>query len=147
MGIMEMIDAKIIKFYAQKNCIVTGGTGLIGREVARILADFGANVRVVSMDDLEIDSRIDYVKGDLTNLSFCLEQINGMDYVFHIASIKGSLSVTVERPASFFVPLLMLNTNVLEASRRNGIKNLVYTSSIGAYPSAEIFFESDLALI
>jgi GDP-L-fucose synthase len=37
----------------------------------------------------------------------------------------------------------MFNTNVLEASRRNGVEKLVYTSSIGAYPSAEVFVETD----
>jgi GDP-L-fucose synthase len=49
----------------------------------------------------------------------------------------------VEKPASFFVPLLMMNTNFLEASRINGIKKLVYTSSIGAYSSREVFREEE----
>ena len=66
-----------------------------------------------------------------------------MDCVFHVAGIKGSIKVTTENPASFFVPLLMLNTNVLEACRLNKVEKIVYTSSIGAYPSAEIFRESD----
>jgi GDP-L-fucose synthase len=66
-----------------------------------------------------------------------------MDYVFHVAGIKGSIDVTVKNPASFFVPLLMFNTNVLEASRINNVKKLVYTSSIGAYSAAEIFKEGE----
>jgi len=66
-----------------------------------------------------------------------------MDYVFHLAGIKGSIEVTKSRPASFFVPLLMFNTNVLEASRRNNVKKLVYTSSIGAYSAAEVFVETE----
>lgn len=37
----------------------------------------------------------------------------------------------------------MFNTNVLEASRINNVKKLVYTSSIGAYSSNEVFVESD----
>ena len=60
-----------------------------------------------------------------------------------MAGIKGSVKVTIEKPASFFVPLIMMNTNFLEASRLNGIKKLVYTSSIGAYSSREIFREED----
>jgi GDP-L-fucose synthase len=39
--------------------------------------------------------------------------------------------------------MLRFNTNVLEAARRNGVKKLVYTSSIGAYASAEVFVETD----
>ena len=37
----------------------------------------------------------------------------------------------------------MINTNVLEASRLNKVPKLVYTSSIGAYASAEVFKEDD----
>ena len=60
-----------------------------------------------------------------------------------MSGIKGSIKVTIEKPASFLVPLLMMNTNFLEASRLNGIKKLVYTSSIGAYSSREIFKENE----
>lgn len=126
-----------------KNVLITGGTGLIGREVARILIDAGANVRIVSLDKIQINQGAEHVYGDLTDLSFCLEQTKDMDFVFHLAGIKGSIEVTKAKPASFFVPLLMFNTNVLEAARRNKVKKLVYTSSIGAYSSAEIFKETE----
>jgi GDP-L-fucose synthase len=66
-----------------------------------------------------------------------------MDFVFHVAGIKGSIEVTKSKPASFFVPLIMFNTNVLEACRLNKVKKAVYTSSIGAYASAEVFRESE----
>jgi GDP-L-fucose synthase len=37
---------------------------------------------------------------------------------------------------------MMMNTNVLEAARKRDVKTLVYTSSIGAYASADDFHES-----
>jgi len=126
-----------------KRAIVTGGTGMIGREVVRILLDNQCDVTSISLDDLKIDERANYVKGDLSNYEFCLDHCNGVDYVFHVAGIKGSVVVTKEKPASFFVPLLMMNTNMLEAARRNNVQALVYTSSIGAYSAAEVFVESD----
>ena len=129
--------------FQNKKILVTGGTGLIGREVSQLLLDFGAQVRVVSLDKAQIDSRIDLRFGDLTNLDFCLEVTKDINYVFHLAGIKGSIDVTKSRPASFFVPLLMFNTNVLEASRRNNVEKLVYTSSIGAYSAAEVFIETE----
>lgn len=116
---------------------------MIGREIAKTLVQAGANVRVISLDKLKIHSDVDHVFGDLTDFEFCKEQTKDMDCVFHVAGIKGSVKVTVEKPASFFVPLLMFNTNVLEASRINKVKKLVYTSSIGAYSSNEIFVESE----
>ena len=138
-----MLDKELLNFFKSKNCLVTGGTGMIGREIAIILANAGANVKVISLDKLKIHKDVDHVYGDLTNFEFCKEQTKDMDCVFHVAGIKGSVKVTIEKPASFFVPLLMFNTNVLEASRVNNVQKLVYTSSIGAYSSNEVFIESD----
>ena len=138
-----MINDDLLNFFRSKNCLITGGTGMIGREIATILVNAGANVRVISLDKIKIHQKVDHVYGDLTNFEFCKEQTKDMDCIFHVAGIKGSVKVTVEKPASFFVPLLMFNTNVLEASRINNVKKLVYTSSIGAYSSNEIFVESD----
>ena len=129
-------------FY-KRNTLVTGGTGLIGRQLVSRLCDLGANVLSVSMDDLKIDKRCDYIKSDLTSFENCKDVTKGMDIVFHVAGIKGSIDVTKSKPASFMVPMLLFNTSILEASRVNGIKNLVFTSSIGAYSSAEVFVESD----
>lgn len=125
------------------NAIVTGGTGLIGRQVVRLLCDAGASVRVVSLDKIEVDERAEHVTADLANFDLCKELTTDMDYVFHVAGIKGSIDVTRSKPASFFVPLLMMNTNMLEAARVCRVRKAVYTSSIGAYPSAEVFRESD----
>ncbi len=128
---------------AGRSAVVTGGTGMIGREVVRLLIEAGADVTSVSLDRLEVHPKAKHVYGDLADLNFCLEMTKGIDYVLHVAGIKGSVEVTKSKPASFFVPLLMMNTNTLEAARRNGAKKILYTSSIGAYSSAEVFKESE----
>jgi GDP-L-fucose synthase len=138
-----MIKEEVLNSYTGKNVVITGGTGMIGREIVQILCDVGAHVKVVSLDKIKVHENADHVFGDLTDLNVCLDVTKDMDYVFHVAGIKGSIDVTKSKPASFFVPLLMFNTNVLEASRRNNVQKLVYTSSIGAYSSAEIFVETE----
>jgi len=138
-----MIKADILKSFNKKNILVTGGTGLIGRQVVNILCDVDSSVKVVSLDKLKVDERADYVLGDLTDFNLCKELTKDMDFVFHLAGIKGSVEVTKQKPASFFVPLLMFNANILEACRINRVNKIVYTSSIGAYSSAEVFRESD----
>ncbi len=139
-----MIQDEILRAANGKAAIVTGGTGMIGREVVRLLCDAGAHVRSVSLDKIDsIDPRAEQVFGDLTDFDLCQKLTRDTDWVLHVAGIKGSIEVTKSKPASFFVPLIMMNTNLLEAARRNGCERVVYTSSIGAYSSAEIFVETD----
>jgi len=136
-----MISEKVLNGFADSDVLVTGGTGMIGRQVVRILCDAGANVKIVSLDKLKVHPIAEHIFGDLADFEFCKSVTKDIDYVFHIAGIKGSIEVTKSKPASFFVPLLMMNTNILEACRINGVQKVVYTSSIGAYPSAEVFRE------
>lgn len=138
-----MIEEDVLKNFARKNALVTGGTGLIGRQIVDILCQAGACVRIVSLDKIKINEKAEHIYGDLTNFEFCKNITSKMDFVFHTAGIKGSIEVTKAKPASFFVPMLMFNTNVLEACRENKVQKVVYTSSIGAYASAEIFRENE----
>jgi len=138
-----MIEKNVLENFKGKNCLVTGGTGLIGREVVDILCSAGANVKIASLDKINVGEGAEHIFGDLTDFNFCKEITKDIDFVFHLAGIKGSIEVTKSKPASFFVPLLQFNTNVLEASRLNKVQKLVYTSSIGAYASAEVFLESE----
>ena len=137
-----MIKEEVLTSFNKKNVLVTGGTGLIGRQVVELLSGAGAYVKIVSLDRIKIDDKAEHVYGDLTDFGFCKEVTKDMDFVFHLAGIKGSIDVTKKKPASFFVPLLMFNTNTLEACRINKVSKTVYTSSIGAYSSAEVFKES-----
>jgi GDP-L-fucose synthase len=138
-----MIDDRILSWFRGRSVLVTGGTGMVGRQIVDLLCTAGACVRTASLDQLHVDPRAEHVLGDLTDVAFCHEATRDMEIVFHLAGIKGSVEVTTRQPASFLVPLLLMNTNVLEASRVSGVKRLVYTSSIGAYPSRELFREED----
>ena len=122
--------------------LVTGGSGLIGRQIVQKLGSQGSVVTTVSLDEIRVEGSSAHIVGDLRDFEFCMEITKDVDSIYHLAGIKGSLEVTQSRPASFLVPMLQFNTNLLEAARRNGVKKLVYTSSIGAYASAEVFFET-----
>ena len=136
-----MIKEEVLRSFAGKNVLVTGGTGLIGRQVVNILCDAGAKVKIVSLDKIKVNDKAEHVYGDLRSFEFCQYITKNMDFVFHVAGMKGSVEVAKAKPASFFVPFLMMNTNVLEACRVNKVQKVVYTSTIGAYANAEIFKE------
>lgn len=138
-----MIDYDVLKSFAGSRVLVTGGTGLIGRQIVDLLVQGGAAVKTVSLDKIGVNDKAEHCVADLSNFSLCMDITHRVDYVFHVAGVKGSIQVTKEKPASFFVPLLQMNTNILEAARLNNVKKLVYTSSIGAYASAEIFKEGE----
>jgi GDP-L-fucose synthase len=141
-----MISDDIVKFFRGKNVVVTGGTGLIGRQIVQIVCGADANVRIVSLDKITVNEQADHVYGDLSSFEFCREVTRDMDFVFHVAGIKGSASVSTNKLASHFVPTVMMNTNLLEAARLNRVARVVYTSSIGAYANAEVFKESEYRL-
>lgn len=138
-----MINKKILTNFRNKKVLVTGGTGLIGRQVVDILISAKAKVKIISLDKIIVNNKAKHIYGDLTDFNFCKKITGGADFMFHLAGIKGSIEVTKTKPASFFVPLLMMNTNVLESCRVNKVKKIVYTSSIGAYPPAKVFKESN----
>ena len=141
-----MIEQNILDSFNNKNVLVTGGTGLIGRQVVDLLCGAKAKVKVVSLDNLKLNEKAEYIHGDLTSFELCKEITQNVDFVFHLAGIKGSIGVAKTLIASHFVPTLMMNTNILEASRLNKVQKLVYTSSIGAYPEGEVFKEAEYRL-
>ena len=137
------IKDEVLRSFSGKNVLVTGGTGLIGRQVVDLMVDAGAKVRIVSLDKIKVNDRADHVIGDLTSFELCKEITSGMDCVFHLAGIKGSAGVSQTHLASHFVPTMMFNVNVLEACKRNKVGKIVYTSSIGAYANDEVFKEGE----
>ena len=131
--------------YKNKKILVTGGTGLIGIPLVNMLIKEGAKVRIASLDDpSRAHPEAEFYNADLTKFENCMKVCLGVDFVFHLAGIKGSPAMTKEKPASFFVPTITFNTNMMEAARRQGVKRYLYTSTIGVYSPAEVFHEDDV---
>jgi GDP-L-fucose synthase len=133
---MELKGAKVL---------VTGGTGMIGRYLVELLLERGAKVRIASLDDpSRANPAAEFRRADLTRFDECRGVCEGMDYVFHLAGIKGSPLMTSKKPASFFVPTILFNTNMMEAARQAGARRFLFTSTIGVYAPAEVFREDDV---
>lgn len=131
-------------YFHGKSVLVAGGTGLVGRPLVQMLVDRGARVRIASLDNGDrAHPRVDYVSCDLTYLDNCLRACDGIDIVFNLLCTKGSPKTATTKPASYFVPMVMYNTNLMEAARRCNVKSFLFTSSNCVYPPAEIFYEND----
>ena len=132
-------------FFKGKKVLVTGGTGMVGIQLVQLLIEQGAKVRVVSLDDpSRCHPQAEFKQVNLLHLENCLAACKGMDYVFHVAGIKGSPAMTAKKPASFFVPTILFNTNMMEAARQSGVQWFLYTSTVGVYAPAEVFHEDDV---
>jgi len=135
------------KFYKNKKILITGGTGLIGIQLVNLLLGYEAKITVVSMDDkknLPNNKNLKFFKLDLRDLKKTKKIFSGQDYVFHLAGIKGSPLMSLKNPYKFMIPMLMFNTNILEACRVSNVKRLLFTSSIGVYNQKGIMKESDV---
>jgi len=138
------MNKKLKKFYHRKKILVTGGSGMIGTQLTKLLLEYGANVSVVSLDDNREFKKVKYYKKDLRIYSNCLKLCKDKDIVFHLAGIKGSPKMSRDKPASFLVPTISFSLNMLEAARQCKVKKYLFTSSIGVYAPSKIFNESDV---
>jgi GDP-L-fucose synthase len=117
-----------------KNVLVTGGNGMIGRQLVELLYDTtSANVTVADLPNVDLRDRKD-----------CKAVCDGQDIVFHLAGIKGSPIRCMESPATFSVPMIQFNANMVEAAYNAGVEWFLYTSSVGVYHPAEVFVEDDV---
>ena len=123
-----MIDFK------NKNILVTGGNGMIGQALVELLYDTTtSNIMVADLPNVDLRDRKD-----------CKAVCEGQDIVFHLAGIKGSPIRCMESPASFSVPMIQFNANMVEAAYNAGVEWFLYTSSVGVYHPTEVFVEDDV---
>ncbi len=134
-----------MNFYKNRKILVTGGTGLIGRPLVEMLVELEAKVSVVSLDDPKLAPKgVKFIRADLREFNNCMEACKNQEIVFQLAGIKGSPLLNQKQPASFFVPTITFNTNMMEAARKQGVSRYLYTSSVGVYAPAEVFYEDDV---
>ena len=132
--------------FKDQNVLVTGGSGMIGRQLVNLLLERGAKVYVADLNEpINMPSEIIFKKVDLRNFDSCKSICEGMDYVFSLVGIKASPKVTLEQPFDIMGPMMQFNTNMIEAALTTpSVKWFLYTSTVGVYTPAEIFYEDDV---
>jgi len=124
--------------------LVTGGAGFIGSHIVMRLVQDGAVVRVV--DNLStgqiqrldrVRSAIELVQGDLADEAVAKNVVDGMDFVVHQAAVP-SVQRSLLDPLGTNQANVVGTLNLLESSRRAGIRRFVYAASSSAYGDTEV---------
>jgi GDP-L-fucose synthase len=128
-----------------KKVLVTGGTGLIGQQLIKLLKEEGANIRIVSLDNNSlVPPDVEFMQLDLMNFDNCKKACENVDVVFNLIGIKTSPKIIKEKPANIFVSYLRFNTNIIEAARQSNVGWFLYVSTIGVYSPTDIMSEDEL---
>jgi dihydroflavonol-4-reductase len=110
---------------------VTGATGFLGSHVARVLAEQGADLRLLVRGNSNTknigDLKAERVVGDLRDPASLGKGIAGCDVVFHVAA---DYRLWVRDPDEMYRANVEGTRAILEAARRSGVRRLVYTSSV-----------------
>ena len=110
---------------------VTGATGFLGSHVARVLADQGADLRLLvrptsnlkNLEGLKAETAI----GDLRDPASIEKAMSGCEAVFHVAA---DYRLWVRDPDEMYRSNVDGTRAILDAARKNGVRRVVHTSSV-----------------
>lgn len=121
--------------------LITGGASLIGFHLTRLLLKQDA-AQVVLYDNLSLgtdavlpelqkDSRVSVIRGDILRFPMLMEAVQRVDGIFALAAF---LTLPLARDPALGVEVNAMGAvNVMEAARLAGRKNVVTASSIAVY--------------
>lgn len=118
---------------------ITGATGFLGSHVARVLAEQGADLRLLVRSTSNLKNleglKAQTATGDLRDAASLEKAMSGCDMVFHVAA---DYRLWVRDPHEMYRSNVEGTRALLEAARNNGVRRVVYTSSV-----ATIGFRTD----
>lgn len=119
-------------------CLVTGGAGFIGSNLVDRLIKEGHQVIVVDNESSDANEKFYWnEKAENHKLDVCVYEdiydlFNGVDVVFHLAA-EARIQPSIENPRQAVYSNVVGTFNILEASRHQGVKRVVYSSTSSAY--------------
>ena len=110
---------------------ITGGTGFLGSHVARVLAEQGADLRLLVRPGSDLRNlqalNAETASGDLRDPASLETAMAGCDTVFHVAA---DYRLWVRDPDEMYRSNVEGTRALLEAAGRKGVRRVVYTSSV-----------------
>jgi GDP-D-mannose 3',5'-epimerase len=116
--------------------LVTGAGGFIGHHLVRRLKADGFWVRGVDLKypEYEPTAADEFEILDLRKWDNCLQATRGIDQVYNLAADMGGIGYITSYLADIFRNNILINTHMIEASRINGARRFLFSSSACIYP-------------
>jgi GDP-L-fucose synthase len=117
-----MFVTKLKNFLNMSKILVTGGSGLVGKHLQKILP----NAFYLSSKDC-----------DLTNITQVKWLISSYqpDIVVHLAARVGGIQDNIKYPADYFDDNILINTNIVKVCKDHDVKRFIGILSTCIYPS------------
>jgi dihydroflavonol-4-reductase len=109
---------------------ITGATGFVGAHVARLAAQQGAGLRLLSRSTSNrnhLPANADVITGDLREPSTFASALRGCDALIHVAA---DYRLWVPDPAEMYKANVEGTRELLRLAREAGVPRVVYTSSV-----------------
>ena len=115
--------------------LVTGAGGFIGHHLVKRLKADGHWVRGVDIKEPEYEATAadDFRLLDLRRWENCLEAVKDIDQVYNLAADMGGIGYITAFMADISRNNILINAHMLEASRMNGVKRFLFSSSACVY--------------
>src|SRR6266571_8331601 len=115
--------------------LVTGAGGFIGHHLVKRLKQEGYWVRGVDIKPPEYEDTAadEFQILDLRRWESCLEASENVDEVYNLAADMGGIGYITAFLAGISCNNILINAHMLEASRSNGVKRFLFSSSACVY--------------
>jgi len=117
--------------------LVTGSEGSLMQAVIPLLIEQGHAVKGVDnfarYGEIERSRNYEFVRGDLTDMTFVEEVVAGVDAVIQAAALIYGVGGFHKYPADILSKDIALHQNILQSMLKNNIKKMVYISSSMVY--------------
>jgi len=118
--------------------LLAGAGGFIGGHLSKKLKSKYDEIICVDIkkikDWFQVDEDLNNIQGDLKDPSICKNLTKNIDHVYNLACDMGGMGFIENNKAQCMLSVL-INTNLLNNSVKNGVKKYFFSSSACVYPS------------